>query len=214
MKVMERQVHAYLERRLPGLYPPIKLPTTQEKEGIVIEDPRNGPGSMILPESEENKNKGEWADPKPGITIEDPRDEQHQAELAGPRGVRRYEVSTKRDLDNRAKPRDGLQHDHQPSHAANVLAKEAELGRELTPEENRELYNNGTAVAVPQSWHEQESETYGGRNTTERQERDAANRARAARENSKAMVEGASPKDKAAAEAAAAEVRRRAKDPL
>jgi hypothetical protein len=46
-KETARRWHAELERRMPGLYPPIKLPTTEEKEGIVIEDPSTGHTALL-----------------------------------------------------------------------------------------------------------------------------------------------------------------------
>src|SRR5205807_9564193 len=99
---------------------------------------------------------------------------------------------------------------HQPSHAANVARAEAELGRQLTPQEIEQIRNQGTAVAVPEAWHRAQSPTYGGRNTPAQIQADAANRAAAAARDSQAMIGGANAANQAAAEAAAAEVRRRA----
>ena len=69
---------------------------------------------------------------------------------------------------------EALDMDHQPSFAAQRLRKEQELGRPLTPEELRALRRDSPAVASPREVHQQTSPTYGGRNTPDRIEADAA----------------------------------------
>jgi filamentous hemagglutinin len=46
-----------------------------------------------------------------------------------------------------------LEHDHIPSFVAISQAKENELGRKLTPTEEKNLYNNATAIEVPKEVH-------------------------------------------------------------
>jgi hypothetical protein len=65
-------------------------------------------------------------------------------------------------------------------------------------------------VAVPQKWHRTLSPTYGGRNTPSQIMCDAADPQAAALRDSQAMIDGASAAERAAAEAAAAEIRKRA----
>lgn len=67
---------------------------------------------------------------------------------------------------------DGLEHDHIPSFAALKKAKENELGRKLTPTEEKTLYQNATAVEVPKDVH-QSGPTYGGKNTAAQVQQDA-----------------------------------------
>lgn len=67
---------------------------------------------------------------------------------------------------------DGLEHDHIPSFAALRTAKENELGRKLTPTEEKALYQNATAVEVPKNVH-QAGPTYGGKNTVAQVQQDA-----------------------------------------
>lgn len=58
-----------------------------------------------------------------------------------------------------------LEHDHIPSFAALKKAKENELGRKLTPSENKDLYNNATTVEVPKDIHAA-GRTYKGKNNS------------------------------------------------
>ncbi|WP_153043202.1 hypothetical protein [Xanthomonas nasturtii] len=67
---------------------------------------------------------------------------------------------------------DNLEHDHIPSFAAVRAAKEKELGRKLSSEEERVLYNESTAIEVPKDVHK-DSPTYKGRNTPSQIEKDA-----------------------------------------
>lgn len=128
----------------------------------------------------------------------------------GQSGVRPYEVGRFGELRDRSLVGDGLDLDHQPSHASNVARAEAELGRPLTPAEIRRIRDQGTAVAVPEQWHRTQSRTYGGRNTAERIQSDAADPVGAAALDSAAMVEGAAHRQQSAAAAAARAVQRRA----
>jgi len=125
-------------------------------------------------------------------------------------GVAPYETSTYGDLKARSKVGDGLDLDHQPSNASNLARTEAEVGRPLTKAEKAAVRDQGSAVAVPEQWHRAGSETYGGRNTPARIAADAANPQAAAQSNSQAMIDGASPADRSAAEAAADWIRRSA----
>jgi RHS repeat-associated protein len=124
--------------------------------------------------------------------------------------VRVYNVGTFEELQFRSVVGDMLDLDHQPSHAANVARAQAQLGRPLTPVEIENIRYQGTSVAVPQDWHRTQSPTYGGRNTPAQIQADAANPAAGGWRDSQAMINGASATDRAAAEAAAAEIRRRA----
>jgi RHS repeat-associated protein len=123
------------------------------------------------------------------------------------KGVNPYEVDTYKNLRNRSLAGDKLDIDHQPSHASNIARTEAELGRRLTPAEIIQVRDEGTAVAVPQDWHRQQSPTFGGRNTPSQIQADALNPQGAAYRDSQAMIDGASFENKAAAEAAAAQIR-------
>ncbi|HLX68190.1 MAG TPA: hypothetical protein VKV04_01065, partial [Verrucomicrobiae bacterium] len=133
-----------------------------------------------------------------------------QAIAADVKGVRPYQVGTYGDLRSSSLSYDDLALDHQPSNASNVARMEQELGRPLTPDELAQVRDQGTAVAVPQDWHQSQSLTYGGRNTAAQIAGDAADPLAAATRDSQAMVNGASAENRAAAEAAAAEVQRRA----
>jgi len=68
---------------------------------------------------------------------------------------------------------DALEHDHIPSYAALRTAKEKELGRKLTPAEDKALYQNATAVEVPKDVHAA-GPTYKGKNTPAQVKQDAA----------------------------------------
>jgi hypothetical protein len=65
-------------------------------------------------------------------------------------------------------------------------------------------------VGAPQQWHQSGSLTYGGRNTVAQIAADALTPAAAALRDSQAMINGASAADRAAAEAAAAQIRQAA----
>jgi hypothetical protein len=125
-------------------------------------------------------------------------------------GVRRYQVGTYAELTAQSRPHDGLQLDHQPSHASNVRRMEIALDRQLTRLEEDALRDASTAVAVPTAWHQQNSPTYGGRNSRWRIEMDARFPLLAATRDALAMVRRASPSDRGAALQAFHQIRDRA----
>jgi filamentous hemagglutinin len=84
------------------------------------------------------------------------------------------DVGSYKDLKAREKVGDNLEHDHIPSFAALKANKEKELGRPLTSQETKMLYQNATAVEVPKGVHQQ-SPTYKGRNTAAQVQQDANN---------------------------------------
>lgn len=86
--------------------------------------------------------------------------------------VKPLDVGSFKELKDRAVVGDGLEHDHIPSFAAIRQAKENELGRKLTPTEEKSLYNNATAIEVPKDVH-QAGRTYGGKNTPSQIKQDA-----------------------------------------
>ncbi|MEM6160108.1 hypothetical protein AAH446_06050 [Erwinia sp. P6884] len=67
-----------------------------------------------------------------------------------------------------------MEHDHITLFAAIRQAKENELGRKLTPTEEKTLYQNATAVEVPKDVHKA-GPTYGGKNTSSQVKQDAMN---------------------------------------
>ena len=88
--------------------------------------------------------------------------------------VKPLDVGSYKELKARAVVGDGLEHDYIPSFAAIRQAKENELGRKLTPAEERTLFNNATAIEVPKDVH-QAGPTYGGKNTPSQVKQDAMN---------------------------------------
>lgn len=88
--------------------------------------------------------------------------------------VKALDVGSYKDLKAREKVGDGLEHDHIPSYAALRTAKEKELGRKLTPAEDKALYQNATTVEVPKDVHAA-GPTYKGKNTAAQVQQDAAN---------------------------------------
>ncbi|MCX8965703.1 filamentous hemagglutinin N-terminal domain-containing protein [Erwinia psidii] len=88
--------------------------------------------------------------------------------------VKPLDVGSYKELKAREVVGDGLEHDHIPSFAAIRQAKENELGRKLTPTEEKNLYNNATAIEVPKDVH-QAGPTYGGKNTPSQVKQDAIN---------------------------------------
>ncbi|MDU8925682.1 VENN motif pre-toxin domain-containing protein, partial [Pasteurellaceae bacterium LIM206] len=88
--------------------------------------------------------------------------------------VKALDVDSYVNLQKRSVVGDGLDLDHIPSFAALKKAKEIELGRKLTPNEERVLRNEATAIAVPGDVHNS-SRTYKGRNTKAQVELDANN---------------------------------------
>lgn len=91
---------------------------------------------------------------------------------AGITKVKPLEVGTYGDLAPRSK-KDGMDIDHIPSQAALRRALESALGQTLTKEQERELINTAAAIAIPQEVHRKCSETYGGRNQSDKQQVDA-----------------------------------------
>jgi filamentous hemagglutinin len=122
-------------------------------------------------------------------------------------GVQPYEVGTYGDLTARSRPHDGLQIDHQTSHASNVRREQNRLGRLLSTEEREALRMNSPAVAVPTRWHEQHSRTYGGRNTRAQVARDARYPSIGVALDTAAMVRHAAPEHREAARRAAEAMR-------
>jgi hypothetical protein len=129
-------------------------------------------------------------------------------------GVRAGEVDTHANLTSRQLPNDGLQLDHQPSHASNVLRRSLELGRPLTAAEEAEVFSQGTAVALPDEVHAL-SPTFRNLNTPALQAADAADPVGAAIRDSNAMLENTArlrPELLAEIKAAAIEIVQRIKD--
>ncbi|MFU9139272.1 hypothetical protein ACLRGG_21345, partial [Erwinia tasmaniensis] len=60
--------------------------------------------------------------------------------------VKPLDVGSYKELKDRSVVGDRLEHDHIPSFAAIRQAKENELGRKLTPTEEKNLYNNATVI--------------------------------------------------------------------
>ena len=88
--------------------------------------------------------------------------------------VKALDVASYKELKDRSKVGDGLEHDHIPSFAALKKAKEAELGRPLTKEESNKLFNGATAVEVPKDVHAA-GPTYKGKNSAAQVQKDASN---------------------------------------
>ena len=86
--------------------------------------------------------------------------------------VKALDVGAYKDLKAREVVGDGLEHDHIPSFAALRKAKETELGRKLSPAEEKALYQNATAVEVPKDVHTA-GPTYGGKNNATQVQKDA-----------------------------------------
>jgi hypothetical protein len=87
--------------------------------------------------------------------------------------VKVLDVGTYSDLKKGAKVGDNLEHDHIPSSAALKKAKEQELGRKLTPQEARDIHEQGLTIEVPKDVHAK-GDTYKGKNTQARIDADAA----------------------------------------
>ncbi len=88
--------------------------------------------------------------------------------------VKELEVGSYKELKSRAQVGDGLEHDHIPSFAALKKAKENELGRKLTDNEAKTLYNEATVIEVTKDTHKA-GRTHSGKNTTEQIAKDAQN---------------------------------------
>ncbi|MFX8625006.1 hypothetical protein ABTM53_02370, partial [Acinetobacter baumannii] len=88
--------------------------------------------------------------------------------------VKELEVGSYQELKSRAQVGDGLEHDHIRSFAALKKAKENELGRKLTDNEAKALYNDATTIEISRETHKA-GRTYGGKNTSEQIVKDASN---------------------------------------
>ncbi|WP_188093365.1 hypothetical protein [Photorhabdus heterorhabditis] len=84
------------------------------------------------------------------------------------------DVGSYKELKSREVVGNGLEHDHIPSFAALKKAKENELGRPLKRDEEKNLYQNATAVEVPKDIHSA-GPTYRGKNTPLQVQQDAMN---------------------------------------
>lgn len=89
-------------------------------------------------------------------------------------GVKKGDVGSYKDLNKKAKPYDGLQHDHIPSAASLKKAAEEKMGRPLTKAEKDALHQRAQTIAVPDDWHKNWSRTYGHKNTAAQIAKDAA----------------------------------------
>ena len=123
----------------------------------------------------------------------------------GKGGLKPYQTGTYGELTKQEKTGDGLDKDHQPSHASNVARAEEELGRPLTPAEAQQVKNDGPSIAVPAEKHRSDSPTFGGRNTPEQIQQDKVNPVDAAQRDGQAMVDAADEAQKEAARKAAEE---------
>ncbi|MFD2024232.1 polymorphic toxin-type HINT domain-containing protein [Promicromonospora aerolata] len=117
--------------------------------------------------------------------------------------VKPLDVGTYSDLKKAEKVGDNLEHDHIPSSAALKKAKEQELGRKLTPQEAKDIHEQGLTIEVPKEVHAK-GDTWRGKNTQDRIGTDAADLSAAAERDyatqSKNLIEaGYKPEDVAAA---------------
>jgi filamentous hemagglutinin len=116
-----------------------------------------------------------------------------------PGHVQPLDVHTYSDLKKREKVGDNLEHDHIPSSAALKKAKEKQLGRKLTPQEARDIHQQGAAIEIPKEVHAK-GDTFRGKNTPDRIEADASDLSAAAKRdyatNRKNLIDhGYSPKE-------------------
>lgn len=88
--------------------------------------------------------------------------------------VKPLEVGTYGELAPKSK-KDGMDIDHIPSLAALVKATEMLYRRKLSKNQIAELKKTSVGIAIPSQVHQKCSETYGGRNRTEKQQLDAEN---------------------------------------
>jgi hypothetical protein len=87
----------------------------------------------------------------------------HPDEPKAGSGVEVGQVGTYGDLKRASAPHDGIQIDHNPSKAAVIAEMEKKLGRKLKPHEKSKLINSSPAMAVPDEWHVNDSDTWGPR---------------------------------------------------
>lgn len=95
------------------------------------------------------------------------------AKVVTPGNVKPLDVGKYSDLKKYEKVGDNLEHDHIPSSAALKKAKEEELGRKLTPQERRDLHNEGIAIEVPREVHAK-GDTWRHKNTQDQISTDAS----------------------------------------
>ena len=114
------------------------------------------------------------------------RDKDNFDDKPGP--VKEFDTGRYRDLQSRETVGDGLQHDHIPSSAAVLRAREIELNRDLTKAERRALHNDAIAVEISDLLHSQ-SRTFKGRNTAQQISDDAADLGEAMRRDLKTLRE-------------------------
>lgn len=81
-----------------------------------------------------------------------------------PGAVKEFDRGSYKELKNRERVGDQMQHDHIPSSAAIRRARENELGRDLTRAERRQLHNDAAAVELSDLLHSL-SRTFGGKNS-------------------------------------------------
>lgn len=110
-----------------------------------------------------------------------PRDHDapHRATPDADGPVEVMDVDTFAALRRRAEVGDQLEHDHIPSAAAIIRAREQALGRKLDPDERAEAYNDAATIELPASVHRR-TRTYGGNNSQDQIASDAADLAAAA----------------------------------
>ncbi|HCF6665826.1 TPA: S-type pyocin domain-containing protein, partial [Pseudomonas aeruginosa] len=97
------------------------------------------------------------------------------------------------------RPRNGNHLDHMPAQGALATSLRSAIP-DIQEKEIRELMKKGASIAIPARIHQKYSETYGGRNTKEKQRKDAEDLRRAVDSNfdaikSALIEEGFSEKD-------------------
>lgn len=101
---------------------------------------------------------------------DDELSERQQQLTSGP--VHELDIGTYRDLRRREVTGDQMQHDHIPSTAALIRARELELGRKLKPHERDEIRDNAVTVELRDALHAA-SRTFKWKNTSQQIELDA-----------------------------------------
>ncbi|VVO67693.1 hypothetical protein PS838_01130 [Pseudomonas fluorescens] len=102
--------------------------------------------------------------------------------------VELLEVGPYKELSSRSK-KDGLDIDHIPSRKALETHLEVNFP-ELTRQEVNRMLNGAPSVAIPAKVHQKYSETYGGRNSKEKQAEDSSDISNAIENNFQAIKEG------------------------
>jgi len=93
--------------------------------------------------------------------------------------VKHLQTGKYKDLNKEADAYDGMHHDHWPSAAAVIRAKERELGITLPMKIKREIIKNTNAIVITEELH-QASRTWGGKNSKAQIEIDSYDLAKAA----------------------------------